>query len=90
MVLNRSPDLIEVTVFNVLTICIQGKQALPPRGNIYQRIVKISTILLEGHQRNICAKIFYNLFVQEDFLKFHYRYIYKKMKLHPCRPFFSW
>ena len=58
MDLNRSPDLIEVTVVNALTICIHGIHATPPCCHTYQWIVIILTILVEGHTRNICAKLF--------------------------------
>ena len=43
MVPNRPHDLIEITVFNDLTICIQGKQATSPCDNIYKYIVIISS-----------------------------------------------
>ena len=59
MFLNHSPDLIEVTVPNVLTICIQEKQAAaPPCGHIYKWIVKVSTTLEVDHQGTFVPKYF--------------------------------
>ena len=79
MILNRSPDLTEITVFNVLTIFIQGKQATPTYGHIYQWIVtfvpnyfKIGPELFDKH-----------------FLRFHYKYTYKENKLRPLTAMFS-
>ena len=49
------------------------------------------TILVEGHQRNIPAKLYRNLsisFWQEDFLSFLYRYI-GKIRPAPWQPCFS-
>ena len=42
----------------------------PPGGHVFRRIMKAWTILVEGHQSNIPAKLYWtrsNSFLKEDF-----------------------
>ena len=55
------------------------KTSNAPCSDIYHWIVIISTVLVEGHPGNMCAKLFKKqsyVFLQEYILKFRYIYIY--------------
>ena len=62
-----------------------GKISPPPGGHVFWRIQKAWTILVEDHQRNISAKLYWNRssgFWQDDFKSFLYR-LYRENKPRP-------
>ena len=70
MVVERSPDLLEIAVFNCSYYMQTRKTSKPPGCHLHQWIIIIATILVEGHLRNNCAKLFKNqayMFGQTDF-----------------------
>ena len=50
-------------IFKVFYIDIEGKYAPPPSGHVFWQIMLAWTILVEGYQRNIPAKLYLNRFI---------------------------
>ena len=79
-----------------MQIYIKNKlRPTPLGGHVFWNIIKAWTILVEGHQSSIPAKLHWirsNGFLQGDFLSFLYRYIGKKATPHLAAMFFdeSW
>ena len=67
-----SPVVSDKKIFKVFYIVINiGKISPDPGGHVFWQIQMASTILVQDHQRNIFAKLYWNRssgFGQEDFL----------------------
>ena len=64
------PMVSDKKIFKVFYIDIEEKLAPTPGGHVFWRIQMAWTILVEDHQRNISAKLYWNRssdFWQEDF-----------------------
>ena len=71
-------------IFKVFYIDKQG--ALPPGGHVFWWIKTAWTLLLEGYQRNISVKLYWNRSIRvsyEKIFKVFYIDIYRGNKPHP-------